>query len=62
MSVVTSTICGRYSDKHCAEFLGELVHVFVGWLSINLGDLEFLEAVFDVLLDPHGGSNAFLLQ
>ena len=61
MSEVTSTVCGRYSSKHCSEFLGELVHVFVGWLSIDIGYVEFLKAVFDVLLDPHGGSKAFLL-
>ena len=61
MSVVTSTVCGRYSSKHCSKFLGELVHVFVGWLSINLGYVKFLEAVFDVLLDPHGGRNVFRL-
>ena len=62
VSVVTSTVCGRYGSKHCSKFPGELVHVFVGWLSIDLGYVEFLEAVFDVLLDPHGGSNAFLLR
>ena len=62
MSVVTSTVCGRYSCKHFTEFPGKLVHVFIGWLSIDLGYVEFLEAVFDVLLDLHGGGNAFLLQ
>ena len=62
MSVVASTICGRYGSKHCSEFPGDLVHVSVSWLSIDLGYVEFHEAVFDVLLDPYGGSNAFLLR
>ncbi len=55
------TICGRFGCKHCTEFPGELVNVFVGWLSIDFGNVKFLKAVFDVLLDPHGGSKLFLL-
>lgn len=62
MSVVTSTVCGRYSSKHCSEFPGKLVHVFVGRLAVDLGDVEFLEAVFDVLFDSHGGWKVCLLR
>ena len=62
MSMVISTVCGRYSSKHCSEFPDELVHVFIGRLEIDLGDIEFLEAVFDVLFDSHGGCKACLLR
>ena len=40
----------------------ELVHVFVGHFSINLGDVKFLEAVFDVLFDTHGCNKVHLLD
>ena len=62
VSVVTSTVCGRYSSKHCSEFPGKLVHVFVGRLAVDLGDVEFLEAVFNVLFDSHGGWKVCLLR
>jgi hypothetical protein len=39
-----------------------LVHVFVGRLAVDLGDVEFLEAVFDVLFDSHGGWKVCLLR
>ena len=54
LSMVSATIGGQNSSKHYSGFTCELVHVFVSWLSIDLGDLKFLEALFDVLLDSHG--------
>ena len=51
VSVVISTICIRYSSKHCSEFMVELVHIFICQLSIDLGDVENLVAFFDVLFD-----------
>ena len=61
VSVVVSTICGRDSIKHCSEFTCELVHNFIGWLAIYLGDFKFLEALLDVLFDAHGCNKVFFL-
>ena len=52
LSMVTSAVSGRHGSKHCSKFMGELVHVFIGWLSVDLSDVEFLEAFFDVLFEP----------
>ena len=62
MSMVTSTVCGRDSSKHCSKVPGKLVQVFVGQLAVDLGDVEFLKAVVDVLFDSHGGWKVCLLR
>lgn len=54
MPVVSAMIAGWDNSKHCYEFTWEFVCVFVGWLALDIGDLEFLEAILSVLFNAHG--------
>ena len=52
--MVSATVGGQDSIKHCSKFTCELVHFYTSWLAIDLDDFEFLEALFDVLNNAHG--------
>jgi len=52
VSIVSATFGGHDSSKHWSEFTVELVHVFIGRLVIDLGDLESSEVSLISCLIP----------